>query len=411
MKNIFKILKFEYLTCVRNKAFIIVTIVMVCISLFFSFIPGLITSMISDSMEPSEDKENIIAISKSGYKDELIKSKFSAFYPAYTIKITDEDQKTIEKKVDSEEYSFAIQITSPNTFTHIVKDRLVYDSDSDIALNIMQDVFKVTELEKRGLSDEDIDTVLNAPFAVETVVTGSDHTKNYMPVYLLMCVLYVAIVSFSNTVTQSVVSEKNTRTMELLITCADPKELMFGKVIGAGLAGLTQLTLIFLSLFASMNYSPVDAIPAEIKDFINFPAETLLLALMFFILGYFIYAFLLGALASFASKSEDLSGLISPVTFILMALYFILIFLCSGDMVDSTVMTVLSYIPLSAPMAMFIRAVLLEIPVWEVIVSVVLQLATIYLFGLMAAAIYRIGVLMYGNPPKPAEIFKMLLKK
>ena len=55
MKNIFKILKFEYLTCVRNKAFIIVTIVMVCISLFFSFIPGLITSMISDSMEPSED--------------------------------------------------------------------------------------------------------------------------------------------------------------------------------------------------------------------------------------------------------------------------------------------------------------------------------------------------------------------
>ena len=132
------------------------------------------------------------------------------------------------------------------------------------------------------------------------------------------------------------------------------------------------------------------------------------LALMFFMLGYFMFAFLLGALASFASKSEDLNGLTTPVVFILIAIYMVLVFLSSTDMVDSTAMAVLSYIPLSAPMAMFVRATLCDISAIEIIISVALQIITIVVFGILAAAIYRMGVLMYGNPPKPAEIIKML---
>ena len=160
-----------------------------------------------------------------------------------------------------------------------------------------------------------------------------------------------------------------------------------------------------------MQYAPADAIPEELKEYINFPPETLALALVFFILGYFIYAFLLGALASFASKTEDLSGLTTPVIFLLTGIYMAVVFLCSGDMIDSTAMTVLSYIPLSAPMAMFVRAILIDVPVWELIVSIALQIVTVILFGALASAIYKIGVLMYGNPPKPAQIIKMLGKK
>ena len=87
-----------------------------------------------------------------------------------------------------------------------------------------------------------------------------------------------------------------------------------------------------------------------------------------------------------------------------------LIFMCSGGMVDSNVMIVLSYFPLSAPMAMFVRSTLVDITIWEVAVSVVLQLATIVVFGMLASAIYKIGVLMYGNPPKISEIINMVKK-
>ena len=271
-------------------------------------------------------------------------------------------------------------------------------------------MYTVSELSKHGLDQKEADELINTGYVMETYSTGTDQAKNYLPVYLMMCILFVAITTYGQLVTQSVVSEKNTRAMELLITCAKPSELMFGKVIGAGLAGLTQLGIIFGSMALPLTFMPSDLIPAEIREYIKFPVETMLLALLFFLLGYFMYAFLLGALASFASKSEDLNGLTTPVMFVLMGVYFVLVFMCSSDMVNSTAMTVLSYFPLSSPMAMFVRSTLVDIPVWEIIISVVLQIGTIVVFGMLAAGIYKIGVLMYGNPPKPAEIIKMLKK-
>lgn len=411
MKKFFTILGFEYLTCIRNKAFIIITAFLVCASLLFAFLPEVITSLTSEDEQQIDDKPPAIALKKSVYDDELLKSSFSAAFPGYEIVISDDERKEIESKVDDGTYTFAVDITAPNAFTYITKNQTLYNSDQQYITEIIKHMFEKTELEKQGVSPEKTDEILGMSYFSELVTTGADITKNYFPVYIIMIVLFMAIATYGNMVQQSVVSEKNTRAMELLITCAKPSELMFGKVFGSGLAGLTQLGLIFLSLGCSMQYAPADAIPEELKEYISFPPETLALALVFFILGYFIYAFLLGALASFASKTEDLSGLTTPVIFLLTGIYMAVVFLCSGDMIDSTAMTVLSYIPLSAPMAMFVRAILIDVPVWELIVSIALQIVTVILFGALASAIYKIGVLMYGNPPKPAQIIKMLGKK
>lgn len=412
MKNFFKILKFEYLNCVRNKAFIIITVFLVCASFLFSLLPGLILSLSEDSPDEGSDSDekSVIAIMKSSYDDELVKSELAPYFPDYDIIITDEDRKTVESKVNSDDYIFASEIDSPLSLIYITKNNTLYDTNGQLLSQAVKNMYTVTELSKHGISQAETDTLMNTPVKTQLVSTGTDQTKNYFPVYMLMCVLFAAITSYGQLVTQSVVSEKNTRAMELLITCAKPSELMFGKVIGSGLAGLTQLALIFMSVSVSFTYSPKNMIPDEIREFIDFPVETLLSALLFFILGYFIYAFLLGALASFASKSEDLNGLTTPVLFFLIGIYMLLVIMCSGGMVDSVVMTVLSYIPLSAPMAMFVRSTLVDIPLWETAVSVVIQLATIVVFGMLASAIYKIGVLMYGNPPKLSEIIKMVKK-
>ncbi len=412
MKNFFKILKFEYLNCVRNKAFIIITAFLVCGSFLFSLLPGLIISITQESSDEIQEntEKSIIAVMKCNYDDELVKSEIAPYFPDYDIKITDEDRKTVENKVNNDEYIFAAEIDSPLSLIYITKNNTIYDTNSQLLSQAVKNMYTVTKLSEHGLSQAETDALMNTPVNTQLVSTGTDQTKNYFPVYLLMCILFTAITTYGQLVTQSVVSEKNTRAMELLITCAKPAELMFGKVIGAGLAGLTQLALIFMSVSLSFTYSPKNMIPEEIREFINFPVETLISALIFFILGYFIYAFLLGALASFASKTEDLNGLTTPVLFILIGIYMMLIFMCSGGMVDSTVMIVLSYFPLSAPMAMFVRSTLVDITIWEVAVSVVLQLATIVVFGMLASAIYKIGVLMYGNPPKISEIINMVKK-
>ena len=157
-----------------------------------------------------------------------------------------------------------------------------------------------------------------------------------------------------------------------------------------------------------MRFVSLDSLPKELREMMTFPVDTALYALLFFILGYFIYSFLLGAFASFASRSEDLNTLISPVMLVIVAVFLIVIIAMNSGTVDSPLMIVCSYVPFSAPVAMFARVALSDVSFIEIIISVVLQIAAIYLLGMLASAIYRIGVLMYGKVPKPSEVVKLL---
>lgn len=409
MKNIIKILKFEYLSCVKNKAFIIVTFFLMGVMLLSAFLPALVMGLLSEDEEDGENKEKpVIAISSEVYDKALIKSEFESSFSESDIKISKESTDDLTKKVDSGDYEFAVKINDELKFTYITANNSLFSENYETISDVVKSMYTVKALDKYGISQAETDKIMNTKVTFETVTTGTDQSKNYLPVYILMCVLFMATMTYGQLVAQSVVSEKNSRAMELLITCAKPTHLMFGKVIGSGLAGLTQLTVLLLTALVSFGTFSSGMIPDEISKYIQLPASTVLLALLFFLLGYFMFSFILGALASFASKSEDLNTLTSPVMIVLSAVYMIMVFMCTGDMVDSTFMTVLSYFPISAPMAMFVRATMTDIAVWEIALSAVVQIITIYLLGMLAAAIYKIGVLMYGNPPKFGEIIKML---
>jgi len=220
-------------------------------------------------------------------------------------------------------------------------------------------------------------------------------------------ILYMAIVMYGQMVSQSVVTEKNTRAMEMLITCAKPTHLMFGKVIGSGLAGLTQLVVIIATAFASLKTISLKSLPENLSDMLSMPPSTVIYALIFFITAYFIYAFLLGSLSSLASRSEDLNTLTTPVMMVFVAAFMIVMMSMTSD-INNTLMIVCSYIPFTAPIAIFARIALSDVAFYEIIISIIIQLVSIYLLGMLAAAIYRIGVLMYGNPPKFSEIIKLL---
>ena len=408
MKNIIKILKFEYLSCVKNKAFIIITVFLMGIMLLSAFLPALLMGLLSEDKDDENGQKPVISISSDVYDKALIKSEFESLFTETEIKVTKESINELTKKVDSGDYEFAVKIDNELKFTYITANNSLFSEDYQTISDAVKSMYTVKTLDKYGISQAETDKIMNTKVTFETVTTGTDQSKNYLPVYLLMCVLFIAITTYGQLVSQSVVSEKNSRAMEFLITCAKPTHLMFGKVIGSGLAGLTQLTVLLLTAFVSFGTFSSSIIPAEISEYIQLPVSTVLLALLFFILGYFMFSFILGALASFASKSEDLNTLTAPVITLLTSIYMIMVFMCTGDMVDSTFMTVLSYFPISAPMAMFVRATMTDISVWEIALSAIVQIITIYLLGMLAAAIYKIGVLMYGNPPKFGEIIKML---
>lgn len=199
--------------------------------------------------------------------------------------------------------------------------------------------------------------------------------------------------------------------MELLITSAKPASMMFGKVIASCLAGIIQLVAVFGSayLFYNINKSQWGDNPI-IASLFDMPLYLLAYMLIFFVLGFFVYAFLYGAIGSTASKVEDINTSVMPLTFLFIAAFFVVVFSMSSGNVDNMVMKVCSYIPFTSPMAMFTRIAMSTVPFYEVAISIVILIVSVLGIGVISAKIYRVGVLLYGTTPKFGAIIKAVRK-
>jgi ABC-2 type transport system permease protein len=197
--------------------------------------------------------------------------------------------------------------------------------------------------------------------------------------------------------------------MELLITSARPNSLLFGKVIGSGLAGLIQMIAIFGSAILFYNINAASWAGNEIiASIFNMPLNILGFALLFFVLGYFLYAFLFGAIGSLASRTEDVNTMVLPVMFGFIIAFMVVIMSIATGNIENPAMKFCSFLPFTSPMAMFGRIAMAS-PAWyEIIISVLLLIVTTALIGMLSARIYRIGVLMYGKPPKFGELLHVL---
>ena len=138
------------------------------------------------------------------------------------------------------------------------------------------------------------------------------------------------------------------------------------------------------------------------------PVSAALFALLFFILGYFMYAFMFGAAGSIASRSEDLGALTMPINIIFIAAFMVAIFGMTGNGVNETYFVVCSFLPTFAPLVMLVRICMGTVAVWEIVLSVLIQIFTIAGLGILCAKIYRAGVLLYGNTPKPGDLIKII---
>ena len=147
-----------------------------------------------------------------------------------------------------------------------------------------------------------------------------------------------------------------------------------------------------------------------IESIFNIPVELFGYMLIFFILGFLIYAFLYGAIGSTASKLEDINTSVMPITFLFIIGFMVVIFSMTSGSVDNTLMKVCSYIPFTSPMAMFTRICMSTVAWYETVISIAILIASTVGIGLLAAEIYRVGVLLYGTTPKIGSILKAVWK-
>lgn len=414
MKQLFTIFKFELKGYLKNKIFVGITIFLMCAVIITLFIPNIISIFSPDDggEVPPADKKTMVIYCTDQTIEPIITSSFSASFTDYNVKSETAKLDEIKGKITSGEIDCAFVINSLTNYTYIVNNLSMYDTNSAVAGAVMQEVYRTYLMSQSGLSQEQIEQIMNVQITSSVENLGKNQAQNFFYTYIMIFALYMVILLYGQMVATNVATEKSSRAMEVLVTSAKPTSMMFGKVLASCLAGLMQLVAVFGTALIFYNINKGAWGDNQlIKSLFDIPMDIFIYLLVFFLLGYLIYAFLYGAIGSTASKLEDINTSVMPITFLFLIAFFVVIFAMSSGNVDTVIMKVCSYIPFTSPMAMFTRIAMSTVPWYEILISITVLIASTIGVGFLSARIYRAGVLMYGKQPKFNEILKMMFKK
>ena len=412
MKQFAKILSFELKYYLKNKVFVgstIVLVVLIAAVMCFPRVMGMFES--DDGSDTPTTLPVMLVKADSPENTDTVRDIFSVSFPGYDVRITDADTESVKEQIVSGGAECAFVMTAPTSFIYYVNNLSMYDTNTAIAGEVLGRIYQMNALMGSGMTAEQADEVMNIPITGETETLGKDQIENFFYTYIMIFALYMVILLYGQMVATNVAAEKSSRAMEVLITSAKPTSMMFGKVLASCLAGLFQLIAVFGSavVFYNLNKSYFSG-TGVVDSIFNIPPELLVYMLIFFILGFLIYAFLFGAIGSTATKVEDINTSTMPLLFMfIIAFMVVMISMSSGD-VDNMLIKVCSYIPFTSPMAMFTRIAMSTVAWYEILISVVILAGSVIGVGVLSAKIYRVGVLMYGTTPKIGAILKAVWK-
>ena len=299
-------------------------------------------------------------------------------------------------------------VESLGAYRYYVKNRSFSDQVEGTFVEGISYLYRNAELEKLGADSRAVERIYGFSPASETIVLGKDSISNFLYTYLLIFVLYFMVLLYGNSVAVSVAQEKSNRAMEVLVTSTSSNSLIFGKVLAGAAAGFVQTGVMIGAALASYQLNR-EAWGGMLDFVFHIPGTVLLAFAMFGLFGYILYAFCYGVLGALVSKTEDVSRNAGPVMFLFVAAFLLTMFNLQNS--DGIVMKVLSFIPFTSPYGMFVRVAMGNVALWEIALSFLLLLGTVWLVAGTGAKIYRMGTLMYGNPIKLSRAFRMSREK
>ncbi len=402
MNKTFIIFVNELLTTLKRKGFIITTLAIPILGI----LGILVYQVVSGVVQPSDQSK----ITKVGYVDQV------GFFTAYTqqgnielISYASAEQANSDLVADKiEEY-----IVIPSNYVAIGSvTRYSMKTELDTPRDVIgaTQSFLVGNLLKDNVS-QDIADRIKAPLAMSSVVLdksgdvaeGQNGFGAYVISYLFSILLIMSIFTASGYLLQGLSEEKENRIMEVLLSSVSTRQLITGKVLALGVTGLIQILVWLIS-----GYALIGLASSSIGGFfstLQFPPSVVVLSLVYFILGYFLFAILMAGVGAIAPTQRD--GQQMSVIFTLFGAipYFLMVFIIeNGEHIVSKILTIF---PLTAPLTVMLR-INSGIPVWEIIVSVVVLVLSIYGSLLLASKVFRIYLLMYGKAPGWREIVRSL---
>ncbi len=444
-RNIGIVISREFMTRVKKKSFLVITFLGPVLFAAIAIIPSLIMFFAND------DGKKIAVVDDSGIVMPVLESNDSYVFEDYAGRDID------SLKSNLKEYGIDVLMLVSPVVDSTRSVNVVTFSDKALSMDTKEaienrvdeavEAYRITLSGIDGLKDIMDEVKSDVTITTYTVDDSGeaklDSAEVKMIVSMLLgMVIYMFITMFSAMVMSSVIEEKSSRVVEVLISSVKSIELMFGKIIGVACVALTQfllwvmLTVAIVSVvggivgFDSIAKSQTEMAampggaainPEEIAQSMADEDLSIVSALMdlnyteiivsfivFFVLGYLLYASLFAAIGSAVENEADSSQLQIPVTIPMLIGFFIAIYAFKSP--DSQLAIWGSMIPFTSPIVMLAR-IPFGVPVWQLVLSIGLLLVTFVLCAWMSAKIYRAGILSFGKKSTFKDLWKWLKMK
>jgi ABC-2 type transport system permease protein len=428
MRNVWTLIQREYLERVRTRSFVIFTLLMPAAMAGIVIVPTKIAEMntggerrlvivANDPKLGAAVAQELTGGKSTSSSDEPGEQQSQAFGKPVTYAIavvsdtSDAERDRLNKEVMDGKITGFLWLTSAALASHQVlfstKEAADFGQSSDLRNAVRAAVTK-EHLQQKGMNDTEISALLT-PIRLETVRVekgkeGTSGVTVFLTAFSMVFLLYAIVLVYGMAVMRSVIEEKSTRILEVLLSSVTAKELLAGKVLGIGAVGLTQV-LVWV-IFASVLSVPGLLAAKSFLGAMHIPVVGMFAFAVFFLLGYLLYSSMYAAIGSMVNTDQEAQQMQWPAMMPILIAIFLMNAVIQHP--NSALAFWLSMIPFFAPILMLVRILIEQPPMWQIALCIGLMLATIYGLVSLSARIYRVGILMYGKRPTLPELRRWL---
>ena len=408
MRDILIVTKFTLIEALKQKAFIVSTIIMILMIILASAFTKIIPKLANNNEKDKiliVDNENVFEnqlnrINELGLNNEFIIAKEKTSLADVKAKIKNKDIKKgiiISKAEGKIKIEYVVENTS-----------LMMNSPVDIQ-KALKEIYSRNQLKKLNLTQQQIQSL--EPNFEYTIVSSQekDANKNITVILALTGLLFAAIYTFAYQVSTSITTEKTSKIVETLVTYTKARNIVLGKTFGIGLAGLIQLLIIaIISIFSINTFVDKNMLSAFLDLSTITPALGITIV-VYFILGYMEYALLYALTGSFVSNPEEVKAAATPASLIAVMSFYLAYFTIMSP--TSNLNSIASIVPFSSPFSAPFRVMLGVATPREMIMSVLILIATNILIAHIAIKVYTNAIINNGTKLSLKEIIKMYKTK
>ena len=444
-RNINLITRYEYKKRITQRSFIISTIVMLVLIVIASFVPTVVQYITAHSAS-GQTKITVVNYvgTIAGLSDGALTNYINTALNGTTNSTTGQgssgnaqfvlqmpssanaatiDSLKNQVKNGSLDILLVLDRSTSNqdlSFSYYTTTSPTNDSNVSQVQSLANQLAVLDKSSRLGLTPVQISNLFAQPQFSDVNLSQIQNTRSqneivagYVLAYVGNILIYMAVILYGLGVAMGVAEEKSSRIMEILVNAATPFQLLFGKIIGIGAAGLTQMALfVVVGIGALLLQLPLQtALFGSNSGVLNLniagaSITLLVLLLVYFILGFLLYATLYAAFGALVKRQDEVQNAVQPLTLLLAAGYIVSFFGVYTP--DALWFKVISYVPFWTPTTMLVRVAAGAVAWWEIAFTIVFMIVAIFICAFIAGRIYRFGVLMYGQRPGLRQLVRLV---